>query len=198
MANTIFETFQLAENSLLGLLLVRLLYYYFKGHYFTRSHLVVVIYFGIWAVNSFLYEIGLTDIFYLVHSFTPPILSATIIYKNHKHFVLIAIVAVIYGLFGYLFQLNIPILFMYYFTIGLLLKTGYLLSKERSHMLTISVVYIVLAIDLFATMLILSMKLTDYNWNASELIKYVHLTRVSIFLTTLTVMHVKLRRFVLA
>ncbi len=65
-------------------------------------------------------------------------------------------------------------------------------------MLTISVVYIVLAIDLFATMLILSMKLTDYNWNASELIKYVHLTRVSIFLTTLTVMHVKLRRFVLA
>jgi len=51
---------------------------------------------------------------------------------------------------------------------------------------------------MFATMIILPLKYTSYNWHEAELIHSLQYIRLAIFITTTIIIHVKLRRFIVA
>ena len=84
---------------------------------------------------------------------------------------------------------------LYNIAIFLVIRKGLNLINKRNSELQKALIYLVLSFDLFAAMIILVLKLTDFNWHASELIPYLHIARLIVFTTTLIVLNVKFRRF---
>lgn len=93
---------------------------------------------------------------------------------------------------------SLLMLVLNYTALFLLLRQGIVLAQSRSDEVARSSVYMVLAFDLFATMLTLILKFTPFDWSQSELTGIMHYLRLAIFLTTLIFMHVRLRRFIVA
>lgn len=187
----------------MALLVFRLLWMLSNNSRFTKDHIVVLIFIAFLGTNSFLYEtldafhIPRRYIFYFIHAFLPPTVISFLILRNYN-WILRLIAAICFGAINYFFEFDVIIILIYYLAIWFALREGYRLSKRRSTELSRSVVYIAIAIDMFATMIILVLKATDFDWHVSQLIQYVHYLRLSIFLTTLIIMHVKLRRFIVA
>ena len=136
--------------------------------------------------------------YYFIHAFAPPIISSLIIWNHWRQLNILLFAAILVGFINYYFKIDEYIVLIYYIAIGLLLRQGYLLTKKRSIEMYRAVVYVAIAIDLFATMLILPLKFTSYDWHESQLIQYVQYLRLSIFLSTSIILHVKLRRFIVA
>jgi hypothetical protein len=132
-----------------------------------------------------------------MHAFLPPMVISSLAIKKQVGIPPI-IMALLVGAINFYFELDVVILFLYYVAIWLALSQGYRMSKQRSTELSRSVVYVAIAIDMFATMLILVLRALNFNWQESQLIQYVHYLRLTIFLTTLITLHVKLRRFIVA
>jgi hypothetical protein len=132
-----------------------------------------------------------------MHAFLPPMVISSLAIKKQVGIPPI-IMALLVGAINFYFELDVVILFLYYVAIWLALRQGYRMSKQRSTELSRSVVYVAIAIDMFATMLILVLRALNFNWQESQLIQYVHYLRLTIFLTTLITLHVKLRRFIVA
>jgi hypothetical protein len=132
-----------------------------------------------------------------MHAFLPPMVISSLAIKKQVGIPPI-IMALLVGAINFYFELDVVILFLYYVAIWLALRQGYRMSKQRSTELSRSAVYIAIAIDMFATMIILVLRVMDFNWQESQLIQYVHYLRLTIFLTTLITLHVKLRRFIVA
>jgi hypothetical protein len=132
-----------------------------------------------------------------MHAFLPPMVISSLAIKKQVGIPPI-IMALLVGAINFYFELDVVILFLYYVAIWLALRQGYRMSKQRSTELSRSAVYIAIAIDMFATMIILVLRTLDFNWQESQLIQYVHYLRLAIFLTTLIILHVKLRRFIVA
>jgi hypothetical protein len=135
--------------------------------------------------------------YYFMHAFLPPMVISSLAIKKQVGIPPI-IMALLVGAINFYFELDVVILFLYYVAIWLALRQGYRMSKQRSTELSRSVVYVAIAIDMFATMIILVLRVMDFNWQESQLIQYVHYLRLTIFLTTLITLHVKLRRFIVA
>lgn len=106
--------------------------------------------------------------------------------------------AILVGSINYYFKLDWCIVLIYNAAIGLLLRKGYLLTMKRSVELSRALVYLTIAVDMFATMIILPLKYTSYNWHEAELIHSLQYIRLAIFITTTIIIHVKLRRFIVA
>jgi hypothetical protein len=136
--------------------------------------------------------------YYFIHAFAPPIISSLIIWNHWRQLNILLFAAILVGFINYYFKIDGYIVLIYYIAIGLLLRQGYLLTKKRSIEMYRAVVYVAIAIDLFATMLILPLKFNSYDWHESQLIQYVQYLRLSIFLSTSIILHVKLRRFIVA
>lgn len=174
-----------------------------KDKQFAKNHNVVIVFIAFLVTNSILYEAQIAlqlpqhYIYYFLHAFLPPTVISFLILKNH-YWIIRLIGAICFGAINYYFEFDVSIILIYYLAIWFALREGYQLSKRRSTELSRSVVYIAIAIDMFATMIILVLKATDFDWHVSQLIQYVHYLRLSIFLTTLIIMHVKLRRFIVA
>jgi len=201
--HSINELYHIVENILLTLLIIRFFWIASHGKRFSKDHGLVVIFSAFLVVNSVLYE-GLTalqipwrHIYYFMHAFLPPMVISSLAIKKQVGIPPI-IMALLVGAINFYFELDVVILFLYYVAIWLALSQGYRMSKQRSTELSRSVVYVAIAIDMFATMLILVLRALNFNWQESQLIQYVHYLRLTIFLTTLITLHVKLRRFIVA
>lgn len=185
------------------LLIIRLLWMLVKDKQFVKNHNVVIVFIAFLVTNSILYETLIAlqlprhYIYYFLHAFLPPTVISFLILRNYN-WILRLIAAICFGAINYYFEFDVIIILIYYLSIWFALREGYRLSKRRSTELSRSVVYIAIAIDMFATMIILVLKATDFDWHVSQLIQYVHYLRLSIFLTTLIILHVKLRRFIVA
>lgn len=84
---------------------------------------------------------------------------------------------------------------MYYLAIFLSFRKGLQLTRRSNHELKKAILYLVLSLDLYASMIVLVLKNTDYNWEQSDLISYMYIASLLVFTTTLILLNVKLRRF---
>ena len=181
-----------------------MLLFFSKKRRFSTEHASVLAFIILLIFNSLLNEISsyLTIpeayTFYFIHAFAPPVICSLLVYNYWRHLYILIISAILIGLINYYFNFDWWIVMIYNVTIGLLLRKGHLLTKKRSVELSRALVYVAMAIDLFATMMILPLKYTSYNWHEAELIQYLQYLRLSIFMTTLIIIHVKLRRFIVA
>jgi hypothetical protein len=199
-----YSIYHLLENSILVALSIRILFSFFKKQLFSREHFTVLAFIILLIFNTVLFEISsivrIPDeyAYYFIHAFAPPIISSLIIWNHWRQLNILLFAAILVGFINYYFKIDEYIVLIYYIAIGLLLRQGYLLTKKRSIEMYRAVVYVAIAIDLFATMLILPLKFTSYDWHESQLIQYVQYLRLSIFLSTSIILHVKLRRFIVA
>lgn len=201
--HSIDKIYHIIENSLLALLTFRFFWITINRKRFSKDHAVVFTFSAFLVANSILYE-GLTALqiprhhmYYFMHAFLPPLVISMLVLKK-QIWIPRLILAIFVGTINYYFEYEAVILLIYYLAVWLAMREGYLMSKQRSIELSRSVVYIAIAIDMFATMIILVLKDMDFNWHESQLIQYVHYLRLAIFLTTIITLHVKLRRFIVA
>jgi hypothetical protein len=200
---SIDDVYHIVENSLLALLIIRFFWITIDRKRFSKDHVVVFIFSAFLVVNSVLYE-GLTALqipwhcmYYFMHAYLPPLVISMLVLKK-LIWIPRLILAILVGTINYYFEYDAVIILIYYLAVWLALREGYRMSKQRSIELSRSVVYIAIAIDMFATMIILVLRVMDFNWHESQLIQYIHYLRLAIFLTTIITLHVKLRRFIVA
>ena len=181
-----------------------MLLFFSKKQRFSIEHTSVLAFLILLIFNSVLHEISsyLTIpeayTYYFIHAFAPPVICSLLVWNYWRHLYILLVSAILIGLINYYFNFDWWIVLIYNVAIGLLLRKGYLLTKKRSVELSRALVYVAIAIDLFATMIIVPLKYTSYNWHEAELIQYLQYLRLSIFMTTLIIIHVKLRRFIVA
>ena len=185
------------ETVLLAFLLVRCGIYAWQKRKWAQGHAAVAFYFGVFAINSVTYLFDWNPNFYFVHIATPTLVSVALVWKRARGLLFSAVTGVV-ALLGYIWTDYTLMLVLNYTALFLLLREGILLAKSRSEDVARSPVYVVLAFDLFATMLTLVLKFTPFDWTQSELTDTFHFLRLAIFSTTLILIHAKLRRFVIA
>lgn len=175
-----------------------------KKQRFSIEHGSVLAFIILLIFNSILYEISsfLTIpeayTYYFIHAFTPPVVGSLLVWNKWRHVFFLTGSAILVGSINYYFKLDWCIVLIYNAAIGLLLRKGYLLTMKRSVELSRALVYLTIAVDMFATMIILPLKYTSYNWHEAELIHSLQYIRLAIFITTTIIIHVKLRRFIVA
>ena len=162
-----------------------------------QGHASVAHYFGIMAINSATYHFDWNPNFFFVHLAAPTLVAVSLVWKRVRSLFFSAVIGVV-AILGYLWTDYTLMVVLNYTALFLLLREGILLAKSRSEDVARSPVYVVLAFDLFATMLTLVLKFTPFDWTQAELAGTFHYLRLAIFSTTLILIHAKLRRFIVA
>lgn len=136
------------------------------------------------------------DFTFLFYHTTAPIalILGIIRYTNLKPPITIALVSASSFLL-ILIENYYIILGLYYIALYLTIRKSLRLLEKRNSELQKSPLYLVLSLDLLASMIILVLRNTEYNWDQSNLLDYMYIASLIIFTTTLILLNVKFRRF---
>ena len=188
--------FELAEGLLLLILVLRMIGYSLKNKRLFITNFEIQLYVFIWILNilGHLYY-GLKSMFIFYHA-TAPIAVILGILMTPKSGAIPVIGAItVLAVIQFNFANSYYYIALYFIAIYLLLRRSLDCLKNRNSELKMSSLYLVLSIDLLATMLALTLKQTNYNWEFSELLPYLHIGRLAVFTTTLIFLNVQFSRF---
>ena len=149
------------------------------------------------VINSATYLFHWNPNFFFIHTATPTLVAVCLVWQRAWGWFYSSMIVAVAAL-SYKWTDSLLMLVLNYTALFLLLRQGIVLAQSRSDEVARSSVYMILAFDLFATMLTLILKFTPFDWSQSELTGIMHYLRLAIFLTTLIFMHVRLRRFIVA
>ena len=194
---TVQMAFELVEGLLLLILVLRMIWYSLKNKRLFISNFEIQLYVFIWILNilGHVYY-GMSEAMFLFYHATAPIAVILGILMTPKSGAIPVIGAIIVlAVLQFNFANSHYYIALYYIAIYLLIRRSLDCLKNRNSELKKSSLYLVLSIDLLATMLALTLKQTNYNWEFSELLPYLHIGRLAVFITTLIFLNVQFSRF---
>lgn len=184
------------EYCLLISLLIQVIWNIFgRNKKFEIKHLGILFYFSFWITNAIVYLLKIGDFFFFFHAFAPPFFIYALTKNNIALDRFLIIIPVSIAWLNFHFELYIMIVIFYYVAIFLCIHQAIKLSKRKGSELVKSRIYLALCLDLFVTLLILNLKLTDFHWPNSHLLIYFRYFRLSIYSFTLILINIDIRRF---
>ena len=186
------------EDTLLIILIIRILYFLKKGCRFRDDSIEIVYYILIYTIAVVITKFFTQNqiSFNFTHAFTPLMFIFTLIKLNidKKLSVLFYIIIATFNLF-YLNNLFIEL--TYFISIFLLINKSINLAKKSQKYMTDSAFYLFLTLDQILTFYIFLMGNLNYDWHSSHLIIYYNMVINIIFPSTLIYINVKFRRLIL-
>lgn len=189
--------YHILEIILLVSFFIRIFYFLSFGQKFNRNNNDIFYFYAIWLINDLIafFHFGNPIAFFFVHcSFPIAILISDVFKKNS---ILQTIVICISVYFNILFRNKYIIISTYILTfIFLLSKILFSLKKPKSERIKVDV-YVCVLISLVFTHLIFLFGFGNFDWSKSVYVDYFLFTMRFIYLLTLTMGHVYLRRFII-